>query len=78
MQKSYSAFNMNLEDQTNRYILWKREHIVNPSATSKSIPVLAKFMENRGPIVKSVLQSERNSLDHSKTSVSDLKRAVTI
>ena len=48
------------------------------SLNSKSIPVLAKFMENRGPIAKSVLQSERNSLVHSKTSVSDLKRTVTI
>ena len=35
-------------------------------------------MENKGPVVKSVLETERNSLDHSKTSVSDLKRTVTI
>ena len=35
-------------------------------------------MENKGPVVKNVLETERNSLNHSKTSVSDLKRTVTI
>ena len=30
MQKSYSAFNMNLEDQTKQYILWRKEHVVKP------------------------------------------------
>ena len=81
MQKSYSAFNMNLLDQTQQYILWRKEHVVDPQSTSKSIPLLAKVVSNKGPPRESetMVHTERkNSLEDSYTNLKDLKRTVTI